>query len=284
MDWALDLCDEHFFTPYVYPEWIPEDNWMRQFSSLLFMTLVGGALTYLIPATISYYTLFDHKLRQHKLFLKDQEKLEIQTALSAVPGMALPTALFFLAEVRGYSQLYDSPQEHGGYWFMAFSSLAFILFTDFSIYWIHRGLHAPSIYFLHKIHHKWKVPTPFASHAFHPLDGFAQSMPYHIYPFLFPLHKGLYLGLFMFVNIWSVLIHDNDYRVPDLFKPIVNSCAHHTDHHLFFNYNYGQYTTLWDRLGGSFRYPTGYLPGQSVHDVVARSMSENAATGKSKAA
>lgn len=26
-------------------------------------------------------------------------------------------------------------------------------------------------------------------------------------------------------------------------------------HHLYFNYNYGQYTTLWDRLLGSYRKP-----------------------------
>ena len=26
-------------------------------------------------------------------------------------------------------------------------------------------------------------------------------------------------------------------------------------HHLYFNYNYGQFTTLWDRLGGSYRAP-----------------------------
>ena len=38
--------------------------------------------------------------------------------------------------------------------------------------------------------------------------GFLQSVPYHVYPFLFPLHKGLYLGLFTFVNIWTVSIHD----------------------------------------------------------------------------
>ena len=26
-------------------------------------------------------------------------------------------------------------------------------------------------------------------------------------------------------------------------------------HHLYFNYNYGQFTTIWDRLGGSYRKP-----------------------------
>lgn len=30
-------------------------------------------------------------------------------------------------------------------------------------------------------------------------------------------------------------------------------------HHLYFNYNYGQYTTIWDRLGGSYRQPNEEL-------------------------
>ena len=30
-------------------------------------------------------------------------------------------------------------------------------------------------------------------------------------------------------------------------------------HHLYFSYNFGQYTTLWDRLGGSYRKPNDEL-------------------------
>ena len=37
---------------------------------------------------------------------------------------------------------------------------------------------------------------------------------------------------------------------------IINTSAHHAVHHLYFNYNYGQYFTFWDRLGGSHRQPT----------------------------
>ena len=40
---------------------------------------------------------------------------------------------------------------------------------------------------------------------------------------------------------------------------VVNGAACHTMHHLYFNYNYGQYTTLWDRLGGSYREPNEEL-------------------------
>lgn len=39
----------------------------------------------------------------------------------------------------------------------------------------------------------------------------------------------------------------------------MNGAACHTMHHLYFNYNYGQFTTLWDRLGGSYRQPNNEL-------------------------
>ena len=44
-------------------------------------------------------------------------------------------------------------------------------------------------------------------------------------------------------------------RVYMVSHPAINSAAHHTIHHLEFNYNYGQYFTLWDRIGGSYKRP-----------------------------
>lgn len=41
--------------------------------------------------------------------------------------------------------------------------------------------------------------------------------------------------------------------------PVVNGTACHTIHHLYFNYNYGQFTTLWDRIGRSYRRPDDSL-------------------------
>jgi lathosterol oxidase len=65
--------------------------------------------------------------------------------------------------------------------------------------------------------------------------------------------------MFIFVNIWTVSIHDAEYKVMDVLKPFINGSAHHTDHHLFFNCNYGQFFTLWDRIGGSFKEPTAFI-------------------------
>lgn len=256
----LNYADQYFLTPYVYPSSWSEDDPVRQVVSLFLVTNIGGYLLYLITATISYLFLYDKRLMEHPLFLPNQIKLEILYTIKSVPLMSVPTNVLFFIEVRGYSKLYDDVGTSKlDLIFILTSVVTFILFTDMCIYWIHRFLHHRSIYkYIHKDHHRWKVPTPYASHAFHPLDGFLQSCPYHIYPFLFPLHKYTYLALFVFVNIWTVSIHDANYKVPDVLKPVVNGSAHHTDHHLFYNYNYGQFFTLWDRIGGSFRNPSSF--------------------------
>jgi Delta7-sterol 5-desaturase len=182
--------------------------------------------------------MFDKTAFQHPKYLKDQVKKEISQAVRAIPGMSLLTALCMLAEVRGYAKLYDLPSEAPFAWYNVLQFPFFLLFTDCLIYFIHRGLHHPRVYkTLHKPHHKWIVPTPYASHAFHPLDGFAQSIPYHLFPFLFPLQKFAYIALFVFINVWTIFIHDGEYYSNN---PVINGSACHTMHHLYFNYNYGR--------------------------------------------
>ena len=36
---------------------------------------------------------------------------------------------------------------------------------------------------------------------------------------------------------------------------------------MFFDYNYGQYFTLWDRIGGSFKHPSSF-EGKGPHSYV----------------
>ena len=268
MDLVLAVCDRHLLTPYVYPSTWPECSLLRQYISLYIITTFGGWLLYISFATLSYFLVFDHRLMKHHLFLQNQVRREIIYTSKSAPFMAIPTAGIFLLEVRGYSRLYEGISGVHGWLFCALSVLLFLMFTDGLIYWIHRWLHLRILYkYIHKGHHTWKVPTPYASHAFHPIDGFMQSLPYHIYPLIFPLHKVLYLLMFVFVNLWTISIHDGDYRVPRILESLINGSAHHTDHHLFYNYNYGQYFTLWDRIGGSFRTPSAFEGKLLLDDV-----------------
>ncbi|KXG50033.1 Fatty acid hydroxylase [Penicillium griseofulvum] len=240
------------------------DDIARQALSLYLIIWLFAMITYLLGSLLLYHTLFDKRLLQHPRFLPNQIKLEINQAISAIPVMALLTVPFFLAEIRGWSKLYDFTTDSPFFGYTLLQYPLFICFTDSGIYWIHRALHHPRIYrWLHKPHHRWAVPTPFASYAFHPLDGWSQSLPYHIYPLIFPLQKGAYMGLFIFVTMWTVLIHDAEYMPT---SEIINGASCHTMHHLYFNYNYGQFTTAWDRLAGTYRKPKGdsFMEGQST--------------------
>lgn len=251
--------EEGFLMPpsaYVAASAFARTNWIRQLVSLTFIVTVFGAILYLATAGLSYVLVFDKENMKHPKFLKSQINMEIRQALESIPFMSLLTACFFVTELHGHSKLYWRIDDYP-VWYLWLQFPLFIMFTDFGIYCIHRGLHHPVLYKrLHKPHHKWIVSTPFASHAFHPLDGFLQSVPYHLFPFVFPLQKGLYVLLFLFVNVWTVMIHDGDYLARD---PVINGAACHTVHHLYFNYNYGQYTTLWDRIGRSYRKPDDEL-------------------------
>ena len=153
--------------------------------------------------------VYDKANLSHPRFLKNQVRQEIRQAMSSIPVMSILMVPSFVAEVRGYAKLYDRVEDGPGWWYTYLQFPLFLLFTDFCIYWIHRGLHHPLVYkHIHKPHHKWIVPTPFASHAFHPLDGFTQALPYHLFTFLFPLQKIAYIALFVFINIWTIIIRE----------------------------------------------------------------------------
>lgn len=246
---------------YTYASLLPRNSVFREALSLFLITWVFGYVLYLLVAGVSYRFFYDPINFKHPKYLKNQVRLELMQSITAIPIMTALTVPWFVLEVQGYSKLYMDSSEYGT-WYMVLQFPLFILFTDACIYCIHRWLHWPMVYkYLHKPHHKWIVPTPFASHAFHPVDGYFQSLAYHVFPFIFPLHKVMYVVLFMVVNVWSVMIHDGEYLSHD---PVVNGSACHTVHHLYFNYNYGQYTTLWDRLGGSYRRPDKELYDKSA--------------------
>mmetsp|Transcript_32431 Transcript_32431/g.83999 ORF Transcript_32431/g.83999 Transcript_32431/m.83999 type:complete len:276 (-) Transcript_32431:31-858(-) len=265
MDVVLNFCDNLFYDDlykaagqYVPAVDVPRDNIYRIYASMYVITCLGGCAIYLAFATVAYLFLWNADYGKHKFFLKNQVKREIKYALWSIPQMAIPTTPIFVGEVFGYSQLHEN---FDGWFSFARDIVTFMLFTDMMIYWVHRYLHHPWFYHFHKPHHQWKVCSPFSSHAFHPVDGFMQGLPYHVYVYLFPMNKFLYLFMFLFVNMWTVSIHDGAYVIGG---GVISTAAHHNDHHLYFNYNHGQYFTLWDRIGGTYMNPTVYEKGNYV--------------------
>ena len=138
----------------IAPSW-PRDNIYRQIISILCITQLGATSLYFVFSALSYYFVFDRRLEYHPRFLRNQVRQEIKSSCWALPFINLLTLPLFLAEVRGKSLLYADVSDHGWPW-LVFSSIAYMAFNDFSIYWIHRLEHHPSVYkYIHKPHHKW---------------------------------------------------------------------------------------------------------------------------------
>ncbi|CAJ1008756.1 putative Fatty acid hydroxylase superfamily [Leishmania naiffi] len=260
MDAAFDL----------FTSFIPVDREKMTHQMVVFWLILasGGIFMYLLFASISYFTYFRTLKRQFfpktidpddTCELQEQVRHEIWIAVCSIPFMAflmMPAATF---AHRGYSKMYNNISDYGWGYFLI-SPVLFFAFTDFMVYCFHRGLHHPMIYkHVHKLHHTYKYTTPFSSHAFNPVDGFGQGVPYYLFVYLFPLHSTLFLVLFLAVNFWTISIHDQ----VDFGGRFINTTGHHTIHHELSNYDYGQYTTVWDRLGGSYR------PAEQTHQLLS---------------
>lgn len=244
----------------------PRDNIVRQCISIAIVTQLGASALYWIFSALSYYCVFDRRLEHHPRFLKNQVRQEIRSSMIAIPWINLMTLPIFLAEVRGKSMLYTDVSQYGWAW-LAISTVLYVAFNDITIYWIHRLEHHPSVYkYIHKPHHKWIVPTPWAALAFHPVDGFVQSIPYHLFIFFCPMQKHLYLVMFVLVQIWTIFIHDGDMISGHWTEKFINSPAHHTLHHMYFTVNYGQYFTWADYYFGSHRSPRPEL--DPIHEAL----------------
>jgi lathosterol oxidase len=194
-----------------------------------------------------------------------QIRNEIIVSVWSLAVMSALTCPFELLMLYGYGHIYHDIADYGML-YLVLSPVLFVIFTDSLIYWIHRILHWKSIYPLHKLHHKYKETTPWSAFSFHPLDGVAQSIPYHLFPMFFPMHNVLYAVVLGIVGLWTINIHD---RVT-LHLWGVNGAAHHTLHHTKFNYNFGQYFTFWDRICGTYMDPLEHAPyNPSAEPLVA---------------
>ncbi|ORC89145.1 putative lathosterol oxidase [Trypanosoma theileri] len=244
---------------------VNRDSLRDQLFIFWFILASGGVMLYLTFASLSTFifffefeaTYFPRTIPKdgHKAELWRQIKHEIFISVLSIPFIAVLMAPAAVLVHRGYSRMYYNVEDYGwGYLF--FSVLLFFSFTDCLVYWFHRGLHHPTLYrYLHKLHHSYKYTTPFSSHAFNPCDGFGQGVPYYTFVFLFPMHHYLFILLFLAVNMWTISIHDQ----VDFGGHFLNTTGHHTIHHEQFNYDYGQYFTVWDRIAGT------YKPAQQTH-------------------
>jgi lathosterol oxidase len=213
--------------------------------SLVLYFGLAGASSYL-----SYRRFHRASVPQSKE--RQQAHQAIGLSVISVFGNAALTSPVLVLILQGASRVYFHVADYG--WaYLVFTIAALLLFTETLVYWIHRALHLRALYnWIHRYHHAFRTPTPWVSLAFHPLDSFAQAVPYHLFAFLFPVHIGVYAAALFLVTLWTFAIHEPVSFFPNSW---LNFASHHELHHTCNKYNYGQFFTLWDRIGNTYRHP-----------------------------
>lgn len=213
-----------------------------------------------VALAFSYYNyvhprskeIFKDREMPGKAIIWDQIKLAQQSLFIYV---MLPVLADFLIE-EGFTQAYYSLSDVGGLVPYLFLTVLYFMMVEIGIYWMHRTLHTNKWLFknLHAVHHKYNKPetlTPFASIAFHPLDGILQASPYVFWLLFIPTHYFTHVGMVFGTAIWATYIHDcMDGHV----EPIMSN-KYHTIHHTDYHYNYGQIFIFCDKFWGTLRVP-----------------------------
>lgn len=232
---------------------VPES--LHNFPGMLAFIFLNGLLLYAALSGLSYWYFFVKKKdKYHPKYKKDAKKIKLswKWAVLSLAGNALVVAPLHLLILKNKTKIYYNIGDYSIWWLLA-SILIYLFVTETMIYWTHRWLHLKKPYrMFHYYHHQFRLPTPWASVAFHPLDSFAQALPHHLIMFLIPINIYVYLGFLTFVTVWAVMIHD---RVSFINWKVINYTGHHTAHHFYNNYNFGQFFTFWDRIGGTYKDP-----------------------------
>ena len=231
-----------------------------EFYPIVFLTILAR---YTIIAGIFfllYYVFFKEKWSFKKIQLsfpklKDYQR-EVFYSLCTITIFSVIGLLVFKTPLTEHTQIYGSIADYGwGYWFLSIVLMTFLHDTYF--YWAHRMMHHKKLYRLfHLVHHKSTNPSPWASYAFHPLEGVVEASIIFLIVFLIPFHPTALLVFLVVTFAYNVYGHLGYEIYPKNFHKTrigrwVNTSVHHNMHHKHFNANYGLYFLFWDRWMGT---------------------------------
>lgn len=127
-----------------------------------------------------------------------------------------------------------------------------LLIVDCLYYWIHRIMHLPRLYRVHKVHHQATKLAPWMGDWLDVVEFGLTSVPTVLLPIIWfnwgPAQVGFWIVL---LNTHTFYQHSglNCVYVPGLqLMPFGNQAVHHDRHHSANTGNYGSYFMFWDQL------------------------------------
>lgn len=191
-------------------------------------------------------------------------KQQIRKAISEDIKLSTLSAIFFALSAACFMGCYQlkltkvyTHLEVQDLAYLVASYVGVLILQDTYFYFMHRLFHLPSLFKrFHQGHHQSKIPTPWTSFAFDPLEAVFQALFLFAITFVVPLHYGVLLALLTTMTVWAVGNHLGFQIIPDsrLSRWWGGWCigsTHHLVHHNRYTRHYGLYFTFWDKLLGT---------------------------------
>jgi lathosterol oxidase len=140
---------------------------------------------------------------------------------------------------------------------IVFDTVLLLFYMDAGMYVTHRIVHHPGIFkIVHKTHHTHESMNPISLFVLNPFEviGFGALLLFALV--LFPLSAVAILVYLSLNIVWGTLGHAGVEPFPAKWMrhPLVQqigTSSFHARHHADLRYNFGFYTTIWDRVFGT---------------------------------
>lgn len=238
-------------------------TWGNFLATWLILTLIAFVIIMLLSGSLfwKYYMNPTYESWRYKTNPQypppEKVRDEILTMLKGLGTAIICPSLSLWLTQHGYSRAYCGFEAYGvGY--TIFSFFVTWIISDFWEFWYHRLGHTKQTFWnIHRWHHQFFNPSPFAVIADEYLDQLARSAPLVVLPLLMPVNMDmLYLQFGLFFYGYGVYLHwgfESEY--PDAHHPWINSAFQHYLHHaISINnkpYHTGFFFKIWDQLFGS---------------------------------
>jgi sterol desaturase/sphingolipid hydroxylase (fatty acid hydroxylase superfamily) len=144
-------------------------------------------------------------------------------------------------------------------WVIALEYAAYFLGFDAYFYWLHRLMHVESVYrYVHKLHHFSISPNLMTTLSVNPLESVINGGFVPLFIVLFAVHAPTMALIGPTNIIMGLYVHSGYEFFPRWWNKSwatkwFITATFHDQHHKFFNFNYGGYTTIWDWVCGTVR-------------------------------
>jgi sterol desaturase/sphingolipid hydroxylase (fatty acid hydroxylase superfamily) len=150
------------------------------------------------------------------------------------------------------------------WWRIGLEFAVFFFVFDTWFYWLHRAMHKEPFYSLvHKLHHKSTSPNLLTTLSVNPLEslingGLSPLLAFAATLVALPLHKQTMPLIGTTTILMGLYVHAGHEFLPRWWNKTwatkwFITTTFHDQHHKYFNWNFGGFTTIWDYICGTVR-------------------------------